>query len=224
VTGSEEAARGKRWSAAGAAAMAGGLVASAVGGWRLIRGDWVHGWDERAWVGPFVLLAGGLLLLVASLLLLARGTKVARAVPATFLHEDEEQRVLEAIARFEARTSGEIRVHLARSAGDDIQATARHAFEHLGLTATRERNGVLFYVAVHDRRFAVLGDSGINQKVPPGFWDQVVQRVGHRFRQGQYGEGLVEGLALAGDALATHFPPREDDSNELPDSISREPH
>src|SRR5262249_46490795 len=90
-----------------------------------------------------------------------------------------------------------------------------------GLTATRERNGVLFFVAVKERKFAVLGDTGIDQKVPHGFWDNVVAAVGERFRKGQFGEGLVEGIRMAGEQLAAHFPPRAAAVDQLPDRLSR---
>jgi uncharacterized membrane protein len=130
--------------------------------------------------------------------------------------------VIDAIESFEKRTSGELRVHLQDKVdGEDLMAVAKRTFDKLGLAATRERNGVLFFVSVKERRFAVLGDQGIDQKVPAGFWDNVVAQVGDRFKQGKFGEGLVEGIKMAGEQLTAHFPPRADDVNELPNQISR---
>ncbi|RMG43183.1 MAG: TPM domain-containing protein [Acidobacteria bacterium] len=129
---------------------------------------------------------------------------------------------MEAIAAAERRTSGEIRVHLAAGGEGEIMERAARTFEQLGMTATRERNGVLFYVDVPARRIAILGDAGIHERVPEGFWDEVLSRVRERFAEGRFGKGLAEGIALAGEALAEHFPHRPDDVNELPDQISRE--
>jgi uncharacterized membrane protein len=138
----------------------------------------------------------------------------------TFLDAGERRHVLDAVARFEAATSGEIRVHLAeRSDGDPIRAAVQ-AFERLGMTRTRERNGVLFYVSVRDHGVAVVGDAGIHERVPEGFWANVVRSIETRFSEGKFAEGLVEGIAMAGAKLAEHFPPREGDVNELPDSLS----
>jgi uncharacterized membrane protein len=181
-----------------------------------------HGWSEGGPLAALVLSAAGLALLAAGLFMFARGTAADHSVPATFLGPGDEAKIIEAIGVFEKRTSGELRVHVANGTHADIMSQARLAFEELGLTATRERNGVLFYVAVADHRFAVLGDKGINEKVPTGFWDEVAAKVSARFAKHEFGIGLVEGIHLAGEALASHFPPRPDDVNELPNTISRE--
>jgi uncharacterized membrane protein len=171
----------------------------------------------RWWLGLVALL-----LMAGGTLVLRRDRRRGRGSPDTFLTPAEETKVLEAIAEFERRTSGEIRVHLAASAGADIMATARRVFEKLGMTATQERNGVLFFVAVEKHRFAVIGDAGIDQVVPDGFWDVVVDHVRERFRAQDVAGGLITGIHMAGKALAEHFPVAPDDVNELPDEISRE--
>jgi uncharacterized membrane protein len=138
----------------------------------------------------------------------------------TFLTPDERARVLQATAGFENATSGEIRVHLAEhSLGDPTRAAVR-TFESLGMTRTREHNGVLFFISVRDRRVAVIGDAGIHAKVPEGFWADVVHAIEAPFSQGNYAGGLVAGIEMAGALLAEHFPHRPGDTNQLPDSIS----
>ncbi len=204
------------------AAGAVGGVAAAVLLWRALRGPEPGSWEIVPVLPGLLALAAALAVLAAGLVLGLRARAAARALPGTFLRPGEEERVLAAIREFEARTSGEIRVHLAERAGEDILAAAREAFERLGMTATAERNGVLFFVAVAERRFAVLGDRGIDEKVPEGFWDEVVARVRERFAEGRFADGLVEGIAMAGEQLAAFFPHRDDDVNELPDEISRE--
>jgi uncharacterized membrane protein YgcG len=181
-------------------------------------------WEEQPLLlglGAFF-LALALLLTVVGVWLQARGARQARTTPASFLSPDEERRVTDEIRRFESRSSGEIVVHLCgRSRTGSIMRDAAETFARLGLSQTRDRNAVLFFIAVRDHRFAVLGDRGINEIVPPGFWDEMVGRVERHFGQGRFGDGLVAGIDLAGEALARYFPPRPDDRNELPDAISR---
>ncbi len=181
-------------------------------------------WEEQ----PLLLGLGAFFIALALLLaglglwMQALGARRARTTPAAFLPPDEERRVVEEIRRFEARSSGEIVVHLCgRCRSGEIMRDAAETFGRLGLTRTRDRNAVLFFIAVRDHRFAVLGDSGIDERVPPGFWDEVVGSVERHFGEGRFGEGLAAGIDLAGEALARYFPPRPDDRNELSDAISR---
>jgi uncharacterized membrane protein len=167
------------------------------------------------------LLAASLVFCGLGLVLRARGLRHAHATTATFLDDAEEGAVLAAIRAFENRTSGELVVHLCdRTREADILEAAKRTFERLGLTATRDRNAVLFFVAVGERRLAVLGDQGIHERVGPDFWHAVVGAVAPRFQEARFGAGLVAGIVAAGEALAAHFPPRPDDRNELPDAIS----
>jgi len=87
---------------------------------------------------------------------------------------------------------------------------------------TEDRNGVLFYLAVRNKKFAVIGDAGINSKVPDGFWDVIKNILEGNFREGKYCEGIIEGILMAGRQLREHFPHSRDDVNELPDDISFE--
>src|SRR4029453_9201269 len=131
-------------------------------------------------------------------------------------------RVVEAIRRAEAGTRGEIRVHASNRMVDDAQAAGAELFERLGMTPTKERNGVLIYVAPRSRRFAILGDTGIHEKCGPGFWQEVAAAMEADFREQRFTEGLVKGIERAGEALAVHFPRAAGDAdiNELPDTVS----
>jgi uncharacterized membrane protein len=175
-----------------------------------------------AWTTGALAVLGALAiaLWLAGVVIALRVHRARRDRVATFLTAEERARVLAAVARFEAETSGEIRVHLAeRSAGDPMRAAVR-AFETLGMARTQERNGVLIFVSVRDHRVAVIGDAGIHERVPEGFWADVVRGIEVRFAEGRFADGLMEGIALAGEKLAEHFPPRPGDVNELPDSLS----
>lgn len=111
-------------------------------------------------------------------------------------------------------------MRLETRAGNDPLAAARRAFESLGMRDTALRNGVLFYLAVEDRAFAILGDDGIDARVPKGFWQRVRDEVIARFREGRFAAGLAAGVARAGEQLAEYFPRANDDVDELPDAIS----
>jgi uncharacterized membrane protein len=138
----------------------------------------------------------------------------------TFLSGEERARVLDAVKQFENRTSGEIRVHLAEHSYGEPTLTAVRTFEKLGMTRTRDRNGVLIFVSVRDRRVAVIGDAGIHEKVQEVFWTGVVRSIERELVKGRHVEGLVKGIEMSGARLAEYFPHRADDRNELADSIS----
>jgi uncharacterized membrane protein len=138
----------------------------------------------------------------------------------TFFTKEQQAQILAAVKEAEDETSGEIRVHIETSCNEDVLDRAAWIFRKLNMNNTAERNSVLFYLAVSDRKFAVIGDAGINSKVPAGFWDDVKDLLQTKFREGKFTEGLSEGIILAGVHLKNHFPHGKDDVNELPDEIS----
>lgn len=137
-----------------------------------------------------------------------------------FFTNDDERLILSAVREAESQTSGEIRVHIEKKAGKHPLKVARKAFEALGMRDTELHNGVLFVLALEDRQFIILGDDGINEKVPDGFWDEVKDVVLNHFRENRFAQGLAEGIQLAGVQLSTFFPHQKGDINELPDAIS----
>lgn len=140
--------------------------------------------------------------------------------PKKFFTDDDEKRILSAIKEAESHTSGEIRVRIEKKGGKDPMAVARKAFEALGMRKTELHNGVLFVLITEERTFVILGDDGINKKVPADFWNKVKDIVLEDFRKGLFAEGLSEGIKLAGEQLSTFFPYQKADTNELPDAIS----
>lgn len=139
-----------------------------------------------------------------------------------FLSKYEEEEVVEAIRQAERTTSGEIRVHLEPSTGEqDIFERAMEVFHALKMDNTKEANGVLIYVAVEDRNFVIYGDKGINDVVPDNFWESTKDLIVSHFKKGDFKTGLVEGVLKAGEQLQKHFPWDEDDTNELSDQISK---
>lgn len=139
-----------------------------------------------------------------------------------FLKFLDQPRIVEAIAAAEKRTSGEIRVHVQPRARGEIREVAERTFERLGMTRTELRNGVLLFIACEERRFVILGDRGIDEKVPAGFWDAIAAALRQRFKTGEYTDGIVEAIHSAGEQLRQYFPRAEGDVNELANEIDIE--
>jgi uncharacterized membrane protein len=138
----------------------------------------------------------------------------------SFFSKEQQAQILASVKEAEIDTSGEIRVHVETSLKGDVLDRAAWLFKKLEMDKTAERNGVLFYLAVTDKKFAIIGDAGINAKVPAGFWDDVSELLMKNFKEGKFAEGLSEGILLAGKHLKMHFPHKKDDVNELADEIS----
>ncbi len=140
--------------------------------------------------------------------------------PVDHFTKEQQKQIVEAIKQAEHNTSGEIRVHIENTCNIDVLDRAANIFAMLKMHKTDLRNGVLFYLSVEDRKFAILGDAGINAKVPKDFWDSVKNTVFEQFKSGNQTEGLIKGILMAGEKLKAHFPYQKDDVNELSDEIS----
>ncbi len=137
------------------------------------------------------------------------------------LPKKEEKKILEAIRLAEKKTSGEIRVAIERICPvEDPVERAIEYFHRLGMQNTKERNGVLIYLATKSKKFAIIGDEGIDKKVPDGFWDEVKEKMLIHLKKGEIGEALKEAILLAGEKLQEYFPWQEGDIDELPDEIA----
>lgn len=137
-----------------------------------------------------------------------------------FFTKDQQKVITDSIAKAELNTSGEIRVHIDDDCKEDVLDKAANMFHQLKMNKTELRNGVLFYLAVNDRKFAILGDKAINEKVPENFWDNIKDTLLEHFKQQQFTEGLSKGIEMAGEKLKTHFPLQLNDTNELKNDIS----
>lgn len=141
----------------------------------------------------------------------------------TFLSAVEQDRVVSAIRAVEACSSGEIRVHVTEKEVADAEKAAEAQFVALGMTATRARNGILIFIAPRSQKFAIVGDTGIHARCGADFWRAVAQAMQEDFRAGRFTDGIVKGVAKAGDVLATHFPRAEGcDVNELSDTVTHD--
>jgi uncharacterized membrane protein len=139
-----------------------------------------------------------------------------------FFSEFDSDRIVQAISAAEAKTSAEIRVHVTRVVPDDLEERALRRFHLLGMTRTAGRNGVLVYIAPRAHKFRVLGDVAIHEKAGPEFWTAVAASMEGHFKKGEFTEGVVEAVRTIGDKLAAHFPRRDDDVDELPNTLDQD--
>ena len=134
---------------------------------------------------------------------------------------EQKAEIVAAIKAAETQTSWEIQVHIESTCKGAVLDRAAKVFETLKMYQTKDRNGVLVYLAVEDHKFAILGDSGINSVVPSDFWESTKDLMASHFRQGKFTEGLIEGIHHAGDQLKIHFPfDHLNDQNELSNEVS----
>ena len=138
-----------------------------------------------------------------------------------FLSKAEEAEVVEAIRLAEENTSGEIRVHLEKETSIAPIKRAVEVFHKLKMENTKDKNGVLIYVAVKSKQFAICGDKGINEKVPSDFWNSTKDVMLNHFKNGNNKQALVDGILKAGEQLKSYFPHQDDDVNELSNEISK---
>jgi len=135
-------------------------------------------------------------------------------------NEEEQQRIRRAIEEAEMNTSGQIRICIERTCKEDVLDRAAKYFHQLDMHKTKLRNGVLIYLATVDRKFAIIGDRGLNKLVPENFWDDVKEEMLKHFKYGDLVEGIVTGLKISGEHLQKFFPHKADGKNELPDDIA----
>lgn len=137
-----------------------------------------------------------------------------------FFSAEQIKQIESAIKSAEENTSGEIRIHIENRCRGEALDCAAAVFQKLGMHKTLLRNGVLFYLAVKDRKFAVAGDKGIHQNVSEGFWDSVRDNMLKKFKEEKFTEGLCEGITMAGNELKKYFPVTTADKNELSNEVT----
>ncbi len=139
---------------------------------------------------------------------------------ANFFTETEKQQIVAAIKEAEQNTSGEIRLHVESKCKGDVLDNAAFWFAKLNMHKTESRNGVLIYLAITDRKFAIIGDVGINSKVENDFWACIEKVMATYFKEEKFVDGLSESIKKTGEKLKKYFPYQQNDENELSDEIS----
>lgn len=138
----------------------------------------------------------------------------------TFFSAEQVKHIESAIQSAEENSSGEICVHIENNCKADAVEHATKYFHRLKMHKTEFRNGVLFFLAVKDRKFAVIGDEGIHKNVPEGFWDLVRDKMLEQFKLGKFTEGLCSGIEMTGIELKKYFPHMANDKNELSNEVT----
>ena len=134
--------------------------------------------------------------------------------------KSDKKEIVRAIQEAERLTSGEIRVHLEKKCKEDVFWEAKKVFERLKMHRTREKNGVLIFVALESRRFAILGDSGIHRQVGDHFWNATRDVMAGHFSRGEIKEGIIAGVLSVSEKLKKHFPVKAGDPDELSDEVT----
>lgn len=136
--------------------------------------------------------------------------------------KDEEARIMETIRVAEQNSTGEIRLFVEDFCMRDSPVErAEEVFQLFGMFNTRQRNGVLLYLAEKSRHYAVWGDVGIHQAVGNSFWEAEKRVLHEHLQQGRAAEGVCLTVQQIGERLRRHFPADAStpNDNELPDEI-----
>lgn len=136
-----------------------------------------------------------------------------------FLNQLNHEKIVAAIHDAEQKTSGEIRVYISHRKRQNITEAAAIRFKKLGMEKTAQRNAVLIYLVPRTRKFAILGDAGIHEKCGENFWQENVELMTGYLKNGDPLTAITAAIEKIGSSLATHFPYKPDDRNELPNSV-----
>jgi uncharacterized membrane protein len=142
--------------------------------------------------------------------------------PHDFFNQLQHDAIVKAIGQAESKMSGEIRVFVTHKQPDDAVAAAQKQFAHLKMDRTKERNGVLIFVAPAARKFAIIGDREVHAKCGDAFWREVADEMSSHFRKGDFTPGIIHAISRAGQLLAAHFPRHPGDTNQLSDDIAHD--
>lgn len=139
----------------------------------------------------------------------------------TEIFSKSNQKIIEdAIKEAEKATSGEIRLHVENHCSKNVLDRASEVFSQLEMHKTTERNGVLFYLAIKDKQFAIIGDVGINRKMKDHYWGEIKEHLVSRFKNEEYILGLKEAILMTGIQMKDFFPALGSERNQLVDDVS----
>ncbi len=136
-----------------------------------------------------------------------------------YFSTEQRGRIKQAVHDAEMLTSGEVRVFIEDKCKTDVLDRAAFVFAEMMMHKTSERNGVLIYLALEDKKFAIIGDTGIHAKVGDDFWNKIKENMAAHFKHSRFTDGLIQGITEAGQALQQYFPRTDADRNELSDDI-----
>lgn len=141
-----------------------------------------------------------------------------------YLSKEELDSITNHIAEIERFTSGEIRICFKKNtAWAERKLTSREMavkeFHKLGMHNTKDKTGVLLYILFADRKFEVVADKGINDKISNEKWETIKNHLISEFKKGKYKAGIIKALDEIKEVLMNEFPRKDDDTNELSNDI-----
>lgn len=135
------------------------------------------------------------------------------------ISETDQTRIHDAVLHAEKLTSGEIRICIEDTCPLDVLDRSAFIFKKLAIHETKERNGILIYISIKDRKYAIIGDAGIHVHVKQEFWDQLGLEMVSYFKEGKISDGIIHAVHRAGEKLSSYFPFHGEDKNELSNDI-----
>lgn len=138
----------------------------------------------------------------------------------SFFSESQQTSIVATIKEVERNTSSEVRLHIDTHTKLKALDRAAYLFKQLNMHKTKARNGVLLYMSIQNKSFAVIGDAGIHHFVKDAFWNTCRDEVVTAFRKGNFCDGIIDCIKKVGVELQQYFPYQADDKNELPDELS----
>jgi len=141
-----------------------------------------------------------------------------------FFDDDDFLRISAKISEIELITSGEIRVSIKEKKSfsernQDLRDLAEKEFYKLNMHQTRDKIGILLFFLLNERKFYILADEGINEKVAFDVWESVSEEIQENFKNGYFSKGIITGVKNVGKLLGEHFPIKPDDVNELTNKV-----
>ncbi|MEW6195741.1 MAG: TPM domain-containing protein [Bacteroidota bacterium] len=141
-----------------------------------------------------------------------------------FFTDDDFLRISKKIKEAEKNTSGEIRISIKEKSSwlekkKDIRTLAEKEFYKLNMHTTRDNTGILLFLLLAEKKFYILADKGINEKVDQSVWDKIRNEMQNEFKEGHFTNGILLGIENVGNTLSRHFPIKSDDTNELSNRI-----
>ncbi len=100
-----------------------------------------------------------------------------------------------------------------------VRERAVRAFYEKGLYKTRDETGILIFISLMERKVWILGDRGINRKIPHSRWRELARNLSTGVREDKAFPALCGVIESLGRELALHFPKKTDDVNELSDDV-----
>lgn len=100
-----------------------------------------------------------------------------------------------------------------------VRERAVRAFFEKRLYKTKDENGILIFISLFERKVWILGDRGVDRKIPHEIWQTYARELSTGIREGHACAALCAGIGKCGALLAEHFPKVADDLNELPDDL-----